>query len=109
MKPNNEIPFHSVQLFEPDADALYDIDTAGHLTQAPRRLIAIYCKHGLVSPVVGPGYGGLYFNDEGIRKLRFIESLRTVCGINPAGIKMILHLMNEVESLRLEARFLRGQ
>lgn len=75
----------------------------------PRRLIAVYYKHGLVSPVVDPNSGGFYFNDEGIRTLRRIESLRTVFGLNLVGIKMILDLMKEVEHLRAEARFLRGQ
>ena len=74
----------------------------------PRRLIAVYYKHGLVSPVVDPDCGGFYFNDEGIRALRRIEYLRTTCGLNLGGIKMILDLMNEVERLRTDLRFLRG-
>ena len=43
-----------------------------------------------------------------IRELRRIESLRTACGLNLAGIKLILDLMNEVEYLRAEVRFRRG-
>jgi len=45
---------------------------------------------------------------EGIRTLRRIESLRTACGVNLAGLKLILDLMNEVEYLRAEVRFRRG-
>ena len=98
-----------LQLFEPDLDAVYTIEAAEHIAHVPRRLIAVYHKHGLVSSVVGPDCGGFYFNDEGIRELRRIEYLRTDCGINLAGIKMILRLMNEVERLRAEASFLRRQ
>ena len=72
-------------------------------------MIAVYCKHGLLSPVVDPACGGYYFNDEAIRTLRRIEYLRADCGINLVGIKMILRLTNEVESLRAEVSFLRRQ
>ena len=56
-----------------------------------------------------PACGGYYFNDEAIRTLRRIEYLRADCGINLVGIKMILRLTNEVESLRAEVSFLRRQ
>ena len=46
--------------------------------------------------------------DEGIRTLRRIESLRTACGVNLAGVKLILELINELEHLRAEVRFRRG-
>ena len=108
MNVPNEIPADAIQLFEPDPNAVYTIEAAEHIAHVPRRLIAVYYKHGLVSSVVGPDCGGFYFNDEGIRTLRRIEYLRTVCGINLAGIKMILGLMNELERLRAEVRFLRG-
>ncbi len=104
----HQISVESVQIFEPNPNAVYTIEAAEHIARVPRRLIAIYYKHGLVSPVVDPDCGGFYFNDEGIRTLRRIEYLRTVCGINLAGIKMILGLMNELERLRAEVRFLRG-
>ena len=109
MNLQNEIPGEAIQFFEPDPNAVYTIEAAEHIAHVPRRMILVYCKHGLVSPVVDPACGGYYFNDEGIRALRRIEYLRTVCGINLAGIKMILALMNEVERLCTEVRFLRGQ
>jgi DNA-binding transcriptional MerR regulator len=99
----------ALQLFEPDARSVYTIETAAHLAQVPRRLIALYFKHGLVSPVMDPACGGWCFNDEAIRALRRIQYLRTDCGINLAGIKLIMDLMQEVEQLREEVRFLRGQ
>jgi DNA-binding transcriptional MerR regulator len=97
-------PIRVLQLFEPDARAIYAIETAANLAQVPRRLIAVYYKHGLVSPVVDPACGGWYFNDEAIRILRRIEYLRTACGINLDGIKLTISLMNEVERLRDEIR-----
>src|SRR6266571_7138982 len=104
----HQISVESVQIFEPNPNAVYTIEAAEHIARVPRRLIAIYYKHGLVSPVVDPDCGGFYFNDEGIRTLRRIESLRTACGVNLAGVKLILDLINELEHLRAEVRFRRG-
>jgi DNA-binding transcriptional MerR regulator len=102
-------PMTALQLFEPDAHTVYTIETASSLAQVPRRLIVVYCKHGLVSPVMDPACGGWYFNDEAIRILRRIEYLRTTCDMNVAGIKLFLDLMKEVERLREEAGFRRRQ
>jgi DNA-binding transcriptional MerR regulator len=108
MNAFDETSLSALQLFEPDPRSVYTIETAAHLVHLPRRMILIYCKHGLISPVADPEGGGYYFNDEAIRDLRRIEYLRTVCGINLVGIKMILRLMNEAERLRNEVRSLYG-
>ena len=100
-------PQYALQLFEPDPQTVYTIEATAHLVDVPRRMVLVYCKLGFVSPVVDPGCGGYYFNDEAIRILRRIEYLRNVCGINLSGIKMILDLVNEAERLRAEVRFLR--
>lgn len=100
-------PPRAIQPFEPDPQSAYTIEATAHLVDVPRHTILVYCKHGLVSPVVDPSCGGYYFNDEAIRILRRIEYLRIACGVNLAGIKIILDLMNQVERLQAEARFLR--
>jgi DNA-binding transcriptional MerR regulator len=97
----------ALQLFEPDARVVYTLDAVASLTQLPRRLIVVYCKHGLVSPVMDPACSGWYFNDEAIRILRRIEYLRTACGLNLAGLKLIMDLVGEVERLREELNFRR--
>jgi len=109
MKHKQEITSLALQLFEPGPDAVYTLEVAERLARVPRRMIAVYYKHGLVSPVADPACGGFYFNNEGIRALRRIEYLRAVCGINLVGVKMILTLMNEADKLRTEARFLRAR
>jgi DNA-binding transcriptional MerR regulator len=95
-----ERPRTALQLFEPDPRAVYALEAAASLTRLPRRLIVIYCKHGLVSPVMDPACSGWYFNDEAIRILRHIEYLRNSCGVNLAGIRLIMDLAREVEKLR---------
>jgi DNA-binding transcriptional MerR regulator len=98
----------ALQLYEPDANLFYSIETAAQLAHVSRRLIAVYCRHGLVAPVMDPeAGGGWYFNDEAIRRLRQIEALRAVCGLNLNAIHIIINLMDEVASLRQEVNFLR--
>ena len=97
----------ALQLFEPDPDAVYSIEITERLTQIPRRTIAIYVKHRLVSPMVEQG-GGMFFDEEAIRLLRRIEQLRTSYGVNLPGIKMIMQLLEELEQRQVELRFRRG-
>ena len=96
----------TLQLFEPNPQAVYTIEETARIAQVPRHQIAIYYKHGLVSPAMNPDAGGWLFNDEAIHALRRIEYLRTACGLNVAGIKLVLELMREVELLSEEVRFL---
>jgi DNA-binding transcriptional MerR regulator len=105
MKPITENRPQAVQLFEPNPGTIHTIEAVGHIAGVSRRMLLVYCKHGLLSPVVDPEYGGYYFDDEAIRTVRRIEYLHNHHGINLEGIKMILHLMNEVEHMRGELRF----
>jgi DNA-binding transcriptional MerR regulator len=100
MKISHEIPGYAVQLFEPEAGAVYPIEVAAHIAQVPRRTILLYCKHGLVSPLADPHRNGYYFSEEAIRTLRYIEYLRAKHDINISGIKIIIHLMREMEYMR---------
>jgi DNA-binding transcriptional MerR regulator len=108
MNMTDKMPVRALQLFEPDPDVVYTIETAARMTHVPRHTILVYYKYGLLSPVVDPGLGGYYFNDEAIRALRRIEHLRSDFGINLTGARIILDLMNQVNRLRSEVRFLRG-
>jgi len=97
----------ALRIFEPDPDAVYSIEITERLTQIPRRTIAVYVKHRLVSPMVEQG-GGMFFDEEAIRLLRQIEQLRTSYGVNLPGIKMIMQLLEELEQRQVELRFRRG-
>ena len=48
------------------------------------------------------------FTEEAIYTLRRIEHLRTVQGLDLAWIKVMFDLLDEVERLRAELRFLRN-
>jgi DNA-binding transcriptional MerR regulator len=97
----------AIRIFEPDPDAIYSIEITERLTQIPRRTIAIYVRHHLVSPVIEQG-GGMFFDEEAIRLLRRIEQLRASYGVNLPGIKLIMHLLDELEQRQSELRFRRG-
>jgi DNA-binding transcriptional MerR regulator len=98
----------AITSFDSTPDALYTLDTAAHLAGVPRRAILVYCKFGLIHPIVEPAFGGLYFNDSAIRAIRQAEQLRLSHGIGLGGIRLIFQLLREVERLREEVRFLRG-
>ncbi len=93
-------PSRWLELFDPPADAVYTIEAAAQLTGVPRRTILVYCKHSLLSPLLDTGVEGYSFDGDGIRSLRRIEALRTVCGDDFAGIRIILDLTKELERLQ---------
>ena len=97
----------ALQPFEPMREDVYSIETVMHLTQTPRHQIAVYCRHGLISPVTAPEREGWWFDDEAIRVLRRIECLRVDYDMNLAGLRVIAGLLREVERLREDVRALR--
>ena len=99
----------ALDLFQPNPNALYSLDAAAHLAGVSRRSILIYCRAGLVRPVFQPPYGVMAFTEEAIHTVRRIEQMRAVHGIDMAWIKTMFDLLDEVERLRAEVRFLRNR
>lgn len=97
-----------LELFQPKPNVLYTLDAAAHLAGVPRRSILIYCCAGLVHPVVQPPYGAMAFTEEAIYTVRRIEHVRTLHGLDVACLKTMFDLLEEVERLRAEVRFLRN-
>jgi DNA-binding transcriptional MerR regulator len=93
--------------FEPMVEDAYSLETVVHITQTPRHQIAVYCRHGLIAPVTAPEREGWWFDQEAIRELRRIESLRHHYGMNLAALRVCVELYREVERLREEVRALR--
>ena len=98
----------AMEVYQPKPDVLYSLDAAAHLAGVTRRSILIYCRAGLVRPVVQPPYGVMEFTEEAIYTLRRIEHLHTVQGLDLAWLKTMFDLLDEVERLRAELRFLRN-
>jgi MerR family transcriptional regulator, heat shock protein HspR len=102
---DTEKPISSLEVPEYGHQSVHPIEVAAQLAKVPRRLIVLYYKHGLVAPVGDPAGAGWYFDDEAIHVVRRIEYLRSTCGLNLAGIKLVMSLTAEVERLRNELRF----
>ena len=98
----------ALELFQAKPNVLYSLDAAAHLAGVSRRVILVYCRAGLVRPVLQPPYGMMEFTEEAIHAVRRIEHLRTVHGIDLAWLKTMFDLLDEVERLRAELRFLRN-
>jgi len=101
--------WHAVEVWQPQPEVLYSLDAMVHLAGATRHSILIYCRAGLVQPVLQPPYGVMTFTEEAVYTVRRIERLRSVHRLDVAWIKTIFALLGEVERLRAEVRFLQRQ
>jgi DNA-binding transcriptional MerR regulator len=99
----------ALELFQPQPNVLYSLDATARLAGVPRRSILIYCRAGLVQPVVQPPYGVMEFTEEAVYAVRRIEYMRTVHGLDLAWLKTMFDLLDEVERLHAELRFLRNR
>ncbi|BCS51890.1 MerR family transcriptional regulator [Geobacter sp. SVR] len=97
----------SLELFQPKPDLLYSLDAAARIAGVPRRSILIYCRAGFIRSVFQPPYGVMAFTEEAIYTVRRIEHVRSCHGLDLAMIKTVFELIEEVERLRSELRFLR--
>ena len=104
---NADEALSEMQLFEPDSETVYTIESVVHIAHVPRHLIAVYCRYGLIAPVAPPERDGWLFDDEAIRDLRQIEQLRTAYNLEIPALRAFMALRREVEQLREEVRFLR--
>lgn len=99
-----ETESYALQIFSPGSDALFPIDVAARLARMPRHRVLVCCRRGLVSPSRDPVDSGFHFDRDAIRTLQRIEYLHTACGVNFAGIEIILKLMADVHELRAHTR-----
>ena len=97
----------SLELFQPTPDVLYSLDVAEHLSGVSRHSILVYCNAGLVRPVLQPPHGIMAFTEEAIYAIRRIEYYRNLGQSDLSRLKLVFDLLDEVERLRSELRFLR--
>lgn len=80
---------------------LYMISVAAELAGMHPQTLRIYERRALIKPQRSGGNTRLY-SDADIERLRLIQHLTQVEGINLAGVIRIMELENEVERLRAE-------
>jgi hypothetical protein len=98
---------YALELYQPKPSVLYSLDAAAHIAGVPRRSILIYFRAGLVQSVFQPPYGVMAFTEEAIHAVRRIEHVRIEHSLDLALLKTLFTLLEEVECLRAELRFLR--
>ena len=98
----------AVAPFQPEPNMLYGLDIAAHLAGVSRHTLLVYCRRGFVQPVYQPPNGVMMFTDQTIYTIRRIEYLRVVHDNDLAWINTVLELLNEIEHLRAELRFVRN-
>jgi DNA-binding transcriptional MerR regulator len=101
-------PTVALELFQPKPNVLYSLDAAALLAGISRRSILVYCRAGLVRPVLQTPYGMMEFTEEAIHTIRRIYYLRTVHGLDLPLLKTMFDLLDEVDRLRAELNFLRN-
>lgn len=87
-----------------EPDASYSIEVIASLAGTEIKTVVHYVEIGLIAAVASAAPDDSLFDAESLRRLRRIEHLRATCGVNDAGLKLILDLLHEVESLREERR-----
>jgi MerR family transcriptional regulator/heat shock protein HspR len=80
-----------------DPDATYSLEVFARIGGVDEETILRYRERGFIRPLPTDGER---FDDESLRTLRRIEHLRETCGVNDAGLRLILDLLEEIERLR---------
>ena len=91
------------------ARAGYTIETVARITRIPAEEIIVYTRAGFVAPLTSGNEADLLFDEAAVHQLRRIAFLLSEYGLNREGLKMVSSLLDEVERLRAELRFLRDQ
>ncbi len=86
---------------------IYTIETVAQITRISPDRIVFYYEHGLVSIQRAPDRDDLLFDDEAIHQLRRVAYLASEFGFDHRGLKMVTSLLQQLERLREEVRFLR--
>lgn len=87
-----------------EGDLLYSIEVIAELAGVDTTTVLHYHEQGFLQPVRSEASTSLQFDAGSLRQLRRMEHLRATCGVNEAGLRLILQLLREVERLQGERR-----
>lgn len=108
MSDNPIRPSPLPEVFQPRPETLYPLETIAHLAGVERRTVLVYCRHGMIHAIHRDPDDAGCFTDEAVHTIRRIEQLRATHDINLTGVRIILELIQRVDQLEDELRFLRG-
>jgi MerR family transcriptional regulator/heat shock protein HspR len=93
-------PHHTPPQAQPDADEfVYTVEIVASLTGMPADEILHFKEQGLLQVPAAPTGEDPMFTDETVRAVRRIQYLRSTCGVNDTGLRLILRLTDELERL----------
>lgn len=87
-----------------ESDTYYTLEVFAELAGVDAGTVLHYQEQGFLHPASHVAAEAAAFDAECLRQLRRIEHLRATCGMNEAGLKLMLNLLEEVERLREERR-----
>jgi DNA-binding transcriptional MerR regulator len=90
-------------VFDGDADTVYTVDVLARLSGVASDTILLYHERGLLQSVPSASPPPC-FDDDSIRRLRRLESVRETGGMNLAGLCLVGQLLDEIEELRDQLR-----
>jgi hypothetical protein len=90
----------------PEDGQLYSIEMVEQITHLERERIVLYQHYGLIRAV--PEGGTLRFDEAAVLRLRRLAYLLSEYQLTEPGLRHFAELLDEVERLREEVRFLRG-
>ena len=82
----------------------YSLEVIAELAGVNTQTVIQDQERGFLKPIGNDAREQTVFDTECLRQLRRIEHLRATCGVNDAGLALILNLLHEVECLRQERR-----
>ena len=95
----------SFTLIHTGGEARYTLQTAAEVTGVGGEELRRYCELGLLGPP--DDEGGWCFDEEGLYEIRRIEHLRHRFGLDLNALPLVCGLVQELDRLRAELRFLR--
>ena len=98
----------ALELFQPRPHVFYGLDATALLAGVTRRSVLMYCRCGLVTPLLQPPYGAMVFDLAAIQAIRQIEHVRTTHGFDHAWVAAMLDAFDELEQLHAELNALRA-
>jgi hypothetical protein len=105
-EPTRRATLIEITWFSPEQSGPYPLETAARLTATAPGLILRYLRLRLIESHSGEGEQ-LLFDDRAIYRLRLIGRLRTELGIGRQALPFVFDLIDRIEQLEHELRFLR--
>jgi len=104
MNPTSQHSIDELPLIDADFHGCYSLEAMAQVAGVSLQRVTYYFEAGLLAPLPGAGETAGQFDAQALRALRRIEHLRSTCGINDAGVRLVHELLAEIDQLRAELR-----